>query len=754
MKASETKLQRVIEGTNQYVVPLFQRPYSWDTKEWSVLWDDLVELYEEEIPRTHFIGSIVTIPAQSVPEGVAKFSLIDGQQRFTTTFLLLAAIRDKAKLQPETGTLAQEIDQTLLKNPFKQGNEAFKLLPTQSDRESFLGIIRGEAITNGSQIAKGYRFFEKRLRAPGMENLEKLKQVVVSNLVLVSIVLDRDDNPHLVFESLNAKGRVLSQADLIRNYFFMKIHVNEQEEHYAALWKPMQDKLGEDLTEFIRHFLMKDGGVVKQGEVYFALKDRADAKSPKEIIGYLAEISRYADLYSKLLHPERESNATLAKQLTLLNRIEVTTAYPFLLNVYQDYTVGSLLESQFSEVLTILENFLVRRYVCSVPTNDLNKMFPALYGQVKQQIDFIEGLKESLRTKRYPKDVEFRERLITSKLYGRSERIERSKIILERLEESFEHREQVSFDELQIEHVMPQTLTHSWKSALGENWETTYELLLHTLGNLTLTGYNQTLSNDDYGVKKENLRQSHLELNKYFNGIAAWDEQAIRQRAEILAERALKVWKYFCKEQVEEPLLLQGVTGTTPKLLFIMGQRFEVSSWREVEQITFEAIAEVNEESFEKIAAQFPRFVGLDSNRFRATRKLKNGFFIETHLSAADIKRICILVTEAAGLSQEDWRVECAETEKLATESDTDESSYDLRPSSELYQVREIIRKARKPLPLAEILSQLGIAKETGNTGKYASLRGSISGYAKEGKVFTIESISPHVVGLIEFKNK
>jgi uncharacterized protein with ParB-like and HNH nuclease domain len=262
VKASETKLQSLIEGTNQYVVPLFQRPYSWDTKEWTVLWDDLVELYEEENPRRHFIGSIVTMPTQSVPEGVAKHLLIDGQQRFTTTFLLLAAIRDKAKLQ-ETGTLAQEIDETLLKNKFKQGHDAFKLLPTQSDRDAFLGIILGEPIVNDSQIAKGYRFFEKKLRATEMENLEKLKRVVVSNLILVSIVLDPDDNPHLVFESLNAKGRVLSQADLIRNYFFMKIHVDEQEKQYAALWKPMQDKLGDDLTEFIRHFLMKDGGVVR-----------------------------------------------------------------------------------------------------------------------------------------------------------------------------------------------------------------------------------------------------------------------------------------------------------------------------------------------------------------------------------------------------------------------------------------------------------------------------------------------------------
>lgn len=660
MKASETKLQRVIEGTNQYVVPLFQRPYSWDSKEWAVLWDDLVELYEEENPRTHFIGSIVTMPTQSVPEGVAKFLLIDGQQRFTTTFLLLSAIRDKARLLPETGRMAEEIDNTLLKNPYKQESDAFKLLPTQSDRDAFLKIVRGEQFNNDSQIAKGYRFFERKLKPAGVEKLEKLKQIIVSNLVLVSIVLDRDDNPHLVFESLNAKGRALSQADLIRNYFFMKIHVDEQEKQYAAHWKPMQDKLGEDLTEFIRHFLMKEGGVVKQGEVYFALKERADGKSREEIIDYLAEIARYADLYAKLLHPERESSAILRQQLTMLNRIKVTTAYPFLLNMYRDYAAGSLCESQFSEVLSVLENYLVRRFVCGVPTYGLNKMFPALYAQAKQKPDFIAGLKDSLRTKQYPRDAEFRERLITSKLYGSSERIEKTKIVLERLEESFDHQEQVTFDELQIEHVMPQTLTESWKTALGEDWEATHELLLHTLGNLTLTGYNAPLSNDEFSQKKQILGQSHLELNKYFGGLAEWGEQAIRQRAEVLAERAVQVWKYFCKDQMESPALLYGVTGTSPRALTIMGQRFTVSSWREVEQLTLEVIAEVDDEGFRKVVEQFPRFVGTDAARFRSARKLENVLFMEANLSANAIQRFCIQVTEAAGLSSEDWRVDYA----------------------------------------------------------------------------------------------
>jgi len=163
VKASETKLQRIIEGMNQYVVPLFQRPYSWESKQWMVLWEDLTELCEDEQPRSHFIGSIVTAPTRSVPEGVAKYLLIDGQQRMTTIFLILAAIRDRAKeLQLET--LAPEIDQTLLKNMFRYGNDTYKLLPTQADREAFLLIMEGQPESAENQIARAYRFFSRHLR--------------------------------------------------------------------------------------------------------------------------------------------------------------------------------------------------------------------------------------------------------------------------------------------------------------------------------------------------------------------------------------------------------------------------------------------------------------------------------------------------------------------------------------------------------------------------------------------------------------
>ncbi len=271
MKASETKFQPIIEGTKQYVVPLFQRPYSWEQKHWQVLWDDLVWLCENAEPKSHFIGSIVTMPTTSVPEGVPKYLLIDGQQRLTTIFILLTLLRDKAK-SGGLDELAQEIEQTMIVNPFKKGLDYFKLLPTQVDREEFKMILdKGEPRTGG--ISNCYSFFDRQLKK-GQVELAALSKVIITRLSVVSIVLDPDDNPHLVFESLNAKGHPLTQADLIRNYFFMRIHASDQESVYREFWLPMQEALGENSTEFIRHFLMKNGSIVKQGDVYFTLKDR------------------------------------------------------------------------------------------------------------------------------------------------------------------------------------------------------------------------------------------------------------------------------------------------------------------------------------------------------------------------------------------------------------------------------------------------------------------------------------------------
>jgi uncharacterized protein with ParB-like and HNH nuclease domain len=373
MKASETKFQSIIEGTQQYVIPLFQRAYSWDKEEWDVLWDDLIYLSENNEPKSHFIGSIVTIPTTSVPEGVAKYLLIDGQQRITTIFILLALLRDVAT-HSEQHELANEIHQTMLVNFFKKGVDHQKLLPTQVDRPIFENLINKKGETKNSRILSCYTFFQRKLKRENIE-LVALYKIITSRLSVVSIVLDQDDNPHLVFESLNANGRVLTQSDLIRNYFFMRIHIDEQEEMYENYWQPMQINLGESLTEFIRHFLMRDGATVNKNDVYFTLKERI---ANRNALNALKEISKFATYYQKLIFPKKENNVHLRTALHRVNRLEVTTAYPFLLNCYHDYSEGNLSSADFLSIVTTIENFIVRRFVCNVPTNQLNKIFPNL----------------------------------------------------------------------------------------------------------------------------------------------------------------------------------------------------------------------------------------------------------------------------------------------------------------------------------------------------------------------------------------
>jgi uncharacterized protein with ParB-like and HNH nuclease domain len=543
MHANEAKVQAILDSVRQYVVPLFQRPYSWEASHWGTLWQDLAELCEEEQPRSHFIGSIVTIPARAVPEGVTKFNLIDGQQRLTTILVLMAAIRDKARKLPST--LADKIDDLFLKNRHQEGNDIFKLLPTQADREAFLAVMQGRDRPADSQVSRAYDFFEKKLRLNPEVSLERLHHAIVRDLVLVSIVLDKDDNPYLIFESLNAKGRPLTQADLIRNFVFMRIHVAQQEQVYAAYWRPMQERLGEDLTECIRHFLMREGKVVKQNEVYYTLKEAIEDKSPEQIVAYLREVAQFAGYYARLLDPDQERSRTLADRMRRLNRFEVTTAYPFLLNVYHAYEAKAVTEAEFAEVLDVLENFLIRRFVCGVPTHGLGRIFAALYSQAAKEGALVEGVKRLLRERNYPRDADFRERFVTCKLYGGGERLAKTKLILERLESSFAHKEPPHYASLTVEHVMPRTLTEWWKDHLGEGWDAVYETWLDTVGNLTLTAYNPELSNSTFPTKKAILQRSHVELNHHFASVQDWNEGSIARRGEELAGRALAVWAYF-----------------------------------------------------------------------------------------------------------------------------------------------------------------------------------------------------------------
>jgi uncharacterized protein with ParB-like and HNH nuclease domain len=664
MEAREIKLQDMIGRVIQYNVPLFQRPYSWDdsNKEWSTLWEDLSELCQEEgstkILRGHFLGSVVTMPETSSPEGVAKFLLIDGQQRLTTIFITLIVLRDLAK---ERGSekLANQIHEVLLVNEYEEDENHIKLVPTQGDRQAFNALLDGESSDPHSLIVKAYKFFKIKIERSGLD-LGKIKQTITSRLFVVSIVLDHNDNPYLVFESLNAKGRPLTQADLIRNLFFMRIKANKQDIVYEQYWQPMQNKLEDNLTEYFRHFLLRGGSTLKKDEVYFGIKERltktADAHA--SAVEFLKELGAFANYYHALINPEVEENKLIKRGLSRLNRIEITVTYPFLLNCYDRYKNKKISTENFIQILELIENFMVRRFVCGIASGGLNGVFASLCQQIREEtVNILEVTRKLLQTKNYPADEEFKGMLKESKLYVSGEKSVRAKFILECLEESYGNKEKVSFEKVSIEHVMPQKLTEEWKQYLGEDLEAAYSLL-HTLGNLTLTGYNAELSNKSFNEKKKLLcEHSNFELNKYFRDKSDWRREEIEKRAEHLAQIALQVWPYFGSNDKHDNQ--DDVTNTKPKCLKILDQRFEVKAWQDVLVKTLNVVIELSlEEDIEKLLHEFPTRITKNSKLFKVSKSLKNGLWVVGNLSAMDIKKFCQRVLNEVEIDLENWKVE------------------------------------------------------------------------------------------------
>ncbi|MFZ4813217.1 MAG: DUF262 domain-containing protein [Phototrophicaceae bacterium] len=655
MQASQRNIQPLIDGQLQYVVPLFQRPYSWDKKQWQTLWEDIVMLCEEEPTKHHFIGSIVTMQTVSVPEGVPKYLLIDGQQRLTTLFIILAVLRDNALHEQH----AAELNEVYLINRYKPDFDRYKLLPTQVDRDHFINLIERRPVDTNHLITRAYQFFESHIRRTP-HNIDRLKRVITSQLSVVSIVLDPNDNPYLVFESLNAKGRPLTQADLIRNFFFMRIHPNEQAKIYQDYWQPMEARLGEMLTEYIRHYLMSFGLVVKENEIYFTLKDRV---ANSDAIPALAELSANSQYYQRFLNPQEEPHPAIREALKRLRLMEITTIYPFLLSCYADYANGGLVVGDLLQILADVENFLVRRFVCNIPSNGINKIAPVLYEQSQSestanQIPFVTAVRKVLSKRDYPKDTQFLEGLKANRLYGGGDRRSQTRVILEGLERSFGHKERVDFSHLSIEHVMPQTLIPWWESHLGEEWETTHEIHLHTLGNLTLTAYNSELSNDSFPEKQRRLQESHLELNRYFSDVTEWNDLEIQKRAELLAQKALSIWPYFGDSTAVAFVDEDFVTNKTPISITILGERHTVNSWRDVLKITVDVLSKLEPIGFEGLVEKHPSFLSYDSTRFRTKYQMANGVYLQVNLPARYVYRICKRLIVDIGLSEKDWQIE------------------------------------------------------------------------------------------------
>ena len=480
--------------------------------------------------------------------------VIDGQQRLTTVMLILEALaRHLGDGEPVDGFSPEKLRTYYLLNPLEKNERGFKLVLTQTDKESLIALLQQRPVpTEASlRIMENFKFFEQEIADLGSDLTPLCRGL--AKLMVVDVALSREqDNPQLIFESMNSTGRALSQADLIRNFVLMGLEPAQQTRLYEDHWRPMelafgQDAYGTHFDRFMRHYLtLKTGEIPKVGKVYEAFKKYACQPTiARDGIDLLVtEIQRFADYYCSIAL-DQESPGRLSEAFRDLRELRVDVAYPFLLELYSDYDTDQLSEDDFYRTVRLVEAYVFRRAVCSIPTNSLNKTF-STFGRELRKDSYLESIKAHFLLmpsyRRFPRDDEFKRELQVRDLYN----FPRRSYLLRRLE-NHERKERVPVDEYTIEHIMPQNedLSAKWRNDLGPEWERVHETWLHTLGNLTLTGYNSEYSNRPFAEKRDmegGFRMSPLRLNKAIGSLERWDERAIQDRATRLADLAASVW--------------------------------------------------------------------------------------------------------------------------------------------------------------------------------------------------------------------
>ncbi|GHQ28275.1 hypothetical protein VN0338_13680 [Helicobacter pylori] len=544
MEAKATTLLEFMKENqkNQFVIPIYQRLYSWEKEQCKQLWDDIIKIGGNDKMGGHFIGSILYV-LDSITHNNAVL-IIDGQQRLTTITLLLTALRDHWSDKVER----KKIEDHYLINSDKDGDEKFRLILSESDKDTLLSLIdkdRRKPSEPSSKIVENFKLFEE-----WVSNTDKLETIFkgLEKLTIVWIALKKEkDDPQLIFENMNSKGIELTQADLIRNYIIMETEIEKQEGFYNQYWRAMEEDFKQDkklFDRFVRHYLtIKTRDIPKINKVYVALKDYRQ----KERIGIedlLKDLQKYCGYFCQIVF-KKEADKDLNKALGFLVDLEMDVIYPLLLELYSDYNDGVLSKADFRRSIALIESYICRRAVCGLGTNSLNKVFPSFTKHI-QKDEYFKSLKAhfgSLTEKqRFPNNDEFKDCFITIDFY----RFKKREYFFERLENS-DGKERVYTHEYTIEHIMPQKLTEEWERDLGENFQEIHNKYLHTIGNLTLTGYNSEYSNKSFKEKQgmeKGFKDSPLRLNQSLRDLESFGEEEIKKRANDLADLALKIWTY------------------------------------------------------------------------------------------------------------------------------------------------------------------------------------------------------------------
>ena len=560
MDARKGNIYEILNGNKQFLIPVYQRFYSWDIEQCKRLWNDIVEM-QRKGKVGHFVGSIVNIAEQAMPTGVQKYMIIDGQQRMTTLTLLLLALRDYAIKNPgDTSINARRIDNMLLKNEYENGDERYKLLLTETDRDILINLVEEKPIAEGtrSRLIENYKFFADKLADKEILPAEVYESI--GKLQIVNITLDRAvDDAQAIFESLNSTGKELSESDLIRNYVLMGLESLEQIYVYEHLWRPMEqlfvyETQGTVMDAFFRHYLtMKLARIPKQGRVYEEFKLyhlNCEFGTIRELCQDLLDYAKY---YTNIVF-KRNSDLDLKKLYEDIIDLRMEVSYPFLLKIHHDCTDGIITSDELKEILKLCISYVLRRAICEIPTNSMNKTFATLKNYIKPD-DYLNSVKAFFvmqdTYKEFPDNDKFEGAFVSRDIYNMRAR----NYILSRLE-NFENKAPIIIENYTIEHIMPQNknLSLEWQADLGADWQEVQKKYLHTIGNLTLTAYNSEMSDRPFREKMNmpgGFKESALRLNKYIVLLNEWNENHIQERANMLAKKAESIWPYPSLTNVE-----------------------------------------------------------------------------------------------------------------------------------------------------------------------------------------------------------
>ncbi len=559
VKAVEAKLLDFLKQSPQFIIPIYQRTYSWTEKECRQLWADILRAGTSESVAVHFIGSIVYIEkADGTVTRWQPLLVIDGQQRLSSVTLLLAALaRAVGETEPVDGFSAQLLRGYYLLNPLEKGERKFKLLLSQTDKATLTAIVGGlhEPQDLSFRVAENFKLFEELIKGCGDQIASVCKGL--AKLMIVDIKLKRgEDNPQLVFESMNSTGKKLSQADLIRNFVLMGLEPDLQSHLYEEYWRPMeiafgQEAYGTHFDAFMRHYLtVRTGEIPRLSDIYDAFKafaglNGAICSNVKELV---RDIRSYAGYFCAMALG-KEPNAKLNDAFHDLRELKVDVAYPFLLELYADYQAGALAEAEFLSIIRLVESYVFRRAICAIPTNSMNMTFATFSKAIKKE-KYLESIQAHFLMlpsyRRFPTNEEFHRDIQTRDLYNF-----RSRSYWLRRLENHNRKERVPVEQYTIEHIMPQneSLSDDWRAVLGDDWQHVQQKWLHTLGNLTLTAYNSEYSDRPFLIKRDMpadpdaaLKVSPLKLNQGLGQLDAWNESSIKDRALRLATLAATVW--------------------------------------------------------------------------------------------------------------------------------------------------------------------------------------------------------------------